>query len=178
MRALEKKLWRDLWRMKAQAVAIALVMACGIAVMIMTFGAMQSLSESRDAYYDRYRFANVFAQLKRAPFHVADRIAAIPGVANVEARIVHYVTLHIPGLEEPAIGQLVSLPRDRIALNNDIVLRVGRLPRRGSDEVLMSENLAEAHAYQPGDRVIRFADGKVQSVRANESKVLASSLNW
>jgi putative ABC transport system permease protein len=74
MRALEKKLWRDLWRIRAQAVAIALVMACGIAVMIMTFGAMRSLSESRDAYYDRYRFADVFAQLKRAPLYVADKL--------------------------------------------------------------------------------------------------------
>jgi putative ABC transport system permease protein len=160
MRALEKKLWRDLWRMKAQAIAIALVMACGIAVMIMTFGAMRSLSESRDAYYDRYRFADVFAQLKRAPLYVADQVAAIPGVANVEPRIVHYVSLHVPGLDEPAIGQLVSLPRDRSARNNDIVLRVGRLPRRGSDEVLISENLASAHSYQPGDRVSATMNGR------------------
>jgi putative ABC transport system permease protein len=160
MRALEKKLWRDLWRMKAQAVAIALVMACGIAVMIMTFGAMRSLSESRDAYYDRYRFADVFAQLKRAPLYAADKIAAIPGVANVEPRIVHFVTLHIAGLEEPAIGQLVSLPRDRAVRNNDIVLRIGRLPRRGSDEVLISENLATAHGYQPGDHVSATMNGR------------------
>lgn len=160
MRSLEKKLWRDLWRIRAQAVAIALVMACGIAVMVMTFGAMRSLSDSRDAYYDRYRFADVFAQLKRAPLYVADRIAAIPGVASVEPRIVHYVTLNIPGLEEPAIGQLLSLPRDRTARNNDIVLRVGRLPRRGSDEVLMSENLATAHGYQPGDRVSATINGR------------------
>ena len=153
MRALEKKLWRDLWRIRAQAVAIALVMACGIAVMIMTFGSMRSLSESRDAYYDRYRFADVFAQLKRAPLYVADKLTAIPGVASVEPRNVHYVSLHITGLEEPAIGQLVSLPRDGAARNNDIVLRVGRLPRRGSDEVLMSENLAIAHGFHPGDRV-------------------------
>ena len=160
MRALEKKLWRDLWRIRAQAVAVALVMACGVAVMIMTFGAMRSLSESRDAYYDRYRFADVFAQLKRAPLYVADKITAIPGVASVEARIVHYVTLHIPRLEEPAIGQLVSLPRDGHARNNDIVLRVGRLPPRGSDEVLMSENLATAHGYHPGDRVSATMSGR------------------
>jgi putative ABC transport system permease protein len=153
MRALEKKLWRDLWRIRAQAVAIALVMACGIAVMIMTFGSMRSLSESRDAYYDRYRFADVFAQLKRAPLYVADKLATIPGVASVEPRIIHYVSLEIAGLEESAIGQLVSLPRGGRARNNDIVLRMGRLPRRGSDEVLMSENLATAHGFHLGDRL-------------------------
>ena len=160
MRALEKKLWRDLWHIRAQAVAIALVMACGIAVMIMTFGAMRSLSDSRDAYYDRYRFADIFAQVKRAPLYVADKLGIIPGVASVEHRIVHYVSLHIPGLGEPAIGQLVSLPRDGLARNNDIVLRTGRLPRRGSDEVLMSENLAAANGFHPGDRLSATMNGR------------------
>ncbi|HEX3484933.1 MAG TPA: hypothetical protein VHT51_07715 [Micropepsaceae bacterium] len=61
MNPLNKKLLRDLWRMWTQALAIALVMACGIAIMEMSFGAMRSLSETRDAYYARYRFGNVFA---------------------------------------------------------------------------------------------------------------------
>jgi putative ABC transport system permease protein len=160
MSPLTKKLLRDLWRMRTQAVAIALVMACGIAIMVMSFGAMRSLSETRDAYYDRYRFANVFADAKRAPMSAAAKIAAIPGVAAVDARIVHYVTLDIPGLEQPAIGELVSLPRSGPSYTNAIVLRTGRLPRTGSDETVMSENLALAHGYQPGSTLQATINGR------------------
>ena len=160
MTPLTKKLFRDLWRIRTQAAAIALVMACGIAIMVMSFGAMRSLSETRDAYYDRYRFADVFAELKRAPLSVAAKIAAIPGVAAVDARIVHYVTLDIPGIEQPAIGELVSLPRGGLGHTNAIVLRTGRLPRAGSDEIVMSENLALAHGYQPGNRLGATINGR------------------
>lgn len=135
-------------------------MACGIAIMVMSFGAMRSLSETRDAYYDRYRFADVFAELKRAPLTVAAKIAAIPGVAAVDARIVRYVTLDIPGIEQPAIGELVSLPGEGPGYTNAIVLRAGRLPQAGSDEIVMSENLALAHSYRPGSRVGATINGR------------------
>lgn len=121
---------------------------------------MRSLSETRDAYYDRYRFADVFAELKRAPLSVAAKIAAIPGVAAVDARIVRYVTLDIPDTEQPAIGELVSLPRSGPGYTNAIVLRTGRLPRAGSDEIVMSENLALAHGYQPGNQLGATINGR------------------
>lgn len=164
MSPLTKKLFRDLWRIRTQGVAIALVMACGIAIMIMSFGAMRSLSETRDAYYERYRFAQVFAELKRAPLSVAARIGSITGVAAVDPRIVHYVTLDIPGLEQPAIGELVSLPKFGEARTNAILLREGRLPRTGSDELLMSENLALAHHYSPGDRLDATINGRKRTL--------------
>ena len=164
MTPLAKKLFRDLWRMRTQVAAIALVMACGIAIMVMSFGAMRSLSETRDAYYDRYRFADVFAEVKRAPLFAAAKIAAIPGVAAVDARIVHYVTLDIPGLEQPAIGELVSLPQGGPGHTNAIVLRAGRLPRVGSDEIVMSENLALAHRYQPGSRLDATINGRKRTL--------------
>jgi putative ABC transport system permease protein len=158
---LTRKLLRDLWRMRTQAGAVALVMACGIAIMGMSFGAMRSLSDTRDAFYDRYRFANIFADLKRAPLPVAAKVGAIPGVASVDARIVHYVTLDIPGLEQPAVGEVVSLPKhNSIAHTNAIVLRSGRLPRVGSDEIVISENLASAHNFRPGNTLDATINGR------------------
>ena len=164
MSPLTKKLLRDLWRIRTQVVAIALVMGCGIAIMVMSFGAMRSLSETRDAYYERYRFANIFADLTRAPLSLTTKIGAIPGVAAVDARIVRNVTLDIPGMEQPAIGRLVSLPRTVTANINAIVLRTGRLPRRGSDEVVMSENLAMAHHYRPGGTLQATINGRKRTL--------------
>ena len=104
MTPINRKILRDLWRIKGQALAIALVIGSGVATYIMSLGTLYSLEETRDAYYERYRFAQVFAPLKRAPQRLKADIADIAGVKTVETRIVKNVTLDIPGLSEPASG--------------------------------------------------------------------------
>jgi putative ABC transport system permease protein len=47
---LDLKLFRDLGRMKGQIVAVSLVMACGLAMMIMTRSIILTLERTRDAY--------------------------------------------------------------------------------------------------------------------------------
>ena len=74
MHSLDRKLLRDLWRTKGLVLAIALVVATAVATFIMSLGALQSLEETRLAYYERYRFADVFAGLKRAPESLERRI--------------------------------------------------------------------------------------------------------
>src|SRR5882724_2280722 len=106
---LDRKLWRDLGRMKGQATAVSLVMACGLAMLIMSRSLIYSLGSTRDEYYQAHRFADVFAVLKRAPLPVAERIRQIPGVAAIEPGVSVQVTLDIPGLDEPATGMVRSL---------------------------------------------------------------------
>ncbi len=160
MRALDRKLLRDLWHVKGQALAIAAVMACGVAIVVMTYGAMISLRETRDAYYERYRFADVFSQLRRAPLRVAAQIAEIPGVAAAEARITHYAALDIPALDRPASALLVSLPDDGEPRLNRLALREGRMPLRGRDELVMSENMAQALGDHTGAHLSVLLNGR------------------
>jgi putative ABC transport system permease protein len=152
MSALHRKLLRDLWGMKGQAIAIALVIASGVAVFTMAVGAHAALDMTRQAYYDRYRFAEVFAALKRAPLTLAERIAQLPGVAVVEPRVVMDVTLDVRGLPEPAVGRIISIPAGRPPLLNDLYLKAGRFlePNR-TGEVLVSDAFVEAHGFSPGD---------------------------
>jgi putative ABC transport system permease protein len=154
MTALDRKLLRDLWHMRGQATAICLVLACGVSTFVMSLTVVQSLEESRAVYYERYRFADVFTSLKRAPNSLAERIAEIPGVAKVQTRVVRDVTLDVEGLAEPAIGRLISVPdRGQPALN-DLHLRSGRyLEPERSGEVLVGEAFAVAHKLKPGDTV-------------------------
>ena len=118
--------------MWAQALAIALVMASGVATYVLASGAYHSLDETRQAYYLRYRFADVFAEVRRAPKSVAEQIAAIPGVAAAEPRITHLALLDVEGLAEPASGMAVSIPDLREPRLNLLHLREGRLPERAS----------------------------------------------
>jgi putative ABC transport system permease protein len=161
VRALHKKLLRDLWQMKAQALAIIAVIGTGVAMFAMYLSTFASLDRTRDLYYDSERFADVFAGTKRAPAWLAERIAEIPGVAQVETRVVVHVTLDIEGLDEPARGRLISLPEVDRATLNDIVVRRGRyIDAAGRDEVLVHEAFAAAHELEPGDRVAAIINGR------------------
>jgi putative ABC transport system permease protein len=159
--ALDRKLLRDLWQMKGQAVAIALVIGSGVAMFVMYHSAFDSLQRTQQAYYARHRFADVFAALKRAPQRLEEQLRAIPGVAEVATRVVANVTLDVPGLEEPATGRLISIPaRGRPALN-DVSLRRGRWidPSR-AEEVVASEAFAVANRLQPGSRLAAVINGR------------------
>ena len=101
-RALFRKLLRDLWRTRGQGIAISFVIPAGVAMFVAYFSAFDSLRLAQQTYYDRFRFANVFVTLKRGPLGVVDDLAAIPGVARVEPRVVMDVALDIPGRPEPA----------------------------------------------------------------------------
>jgi putative ABC transport system permease protein len=161
LRALDRKLIRDLWAMKGQSLAIAAVIAAGVAMFVMYLSNFDSLQRTRAAYYDSARFADVFASLKRAPSSLEPRLAALPGVEAVATRVIADVTLDVPGMAEPAIGRLISVPdRGRPSLN-DVFLRRGRwVDATRADEVLASEVFCEAHGFNPGDRVAAIINGR------------------
>lgn len=166
VRALDRKVLRDLVHMAPQMLAIALVMACGVAMFVMSLGTIGSLEATRSAYYERARFADVFARLERAPNALEERIAEVPGVAVVQTRVVAEVTLDVPGLREPAAGRLISLPGARPPKLNALHLRRGRRPEPGRrGEVLVGEAFADAHDLEPGDRVSAVINGRLERLR-------------
>jgi putative ABC transport system permease protein len=164
--ALDRKLLRDVWLIKEQALAIALVIGCGVATFVMSLSTLASLALTQDTYYDRYRFAQVFATLKRAPATLTARIADLPGVARVETRVVRDVTLDVAGLSEPGVGRLVSIPETGRPKINDVYLRRGRYIEPGhSEEVLASEGFAEAYGFQPGDQISAVINGRLKQLK-------------
>jgi putative ABC transport system permease protein len=167
MSLLDRKLLRDLRALKSQALAVALVMACGLAMMIMTRSLILSLATTRDTYYRENRFADVFARLKRAPNAVREQLAAIPGVATVQTGIAVQVTLDVPGLAEPAVGLINSLPERGEQVLNRTYLRAGRLPlgRTTHGELAVGEAFAEAHGLKPGAQLSAILNGAKQSFR-------------
>lgn len=147
--------------MWGQAVAIAFVIAAGVASVVMSLGTYQSLQETRDAYYERYRFSHIFGYAKRAPETLADRIALIPGVALVQTRIVQDLILELPDLREPARGRIISIPETGEPILNDLVLAEGRWIRPDDpDEVVISDAFATANNFRPGDNLIGNVNGK------------------
>src|SRR5688572_3677388 len=110
MRALDRKLLRDLRHQRMQVLSIAAVVACGVMAVSAMRSTLGSVQSARDEYYASHRFGDVFAPLKRAPMTLVARIGEIPGVGALETRVVLDVTLDVPGLDEPATGHIVSIP--------------------------------------------------------------------
>lgn len=163
---LDLKMWRDLSRMKGQLAAVSLVMACGLAMMIMMNSLVYSLSNARDEYYQKYRFGDVFADLKRAPNSLRERLAEIPGVTAVETRVNGRIILDLPGMVEPADGVILSLPDDRPQQLHLLHLRRGRLPStEGRREVVVGEAFANAHGFSPGDTLTVIMHGARETLK-------------
>ena len=162
---LDRKLFCDLRRLWAQALAIALVVAGGIATLVAAVGSLRSLEETRTAYYERYQFADVFAPLRRAPKSLVTRIAEIPGVAAVDARIAKLALLDIPGFPEPATGQFISLPESAQPRLNRLYLRMGRMPDpRTPDEVVVSEGFVNVHGFTLGSHFSAILNGRKRNL--------------
>ncbi|MDJ0651321.1 MAG: FtsX-like permease family protein [Xenococcaceae cyanobacterium MO_188.B19] len=166
MNSLDRKLFRDLWHSRGQVIAIALVVACGIASFVMARSAYTSLTLTQNTYYNKYHFAQVFASLKRAPESLKSQIAEIPGVAQTQTRIMVDVTLDVPDLPEPGTGRLISIPEQQIPLLNKPFIRKGRYiePGRGN-EVLVSEAFAQANKLQLQDTIGAIINGRWEQLK-------------
>jgi len=150
-RAIDLKLLRDLRRLWAQVLAIAVVLSCGVMVLLMSVGMSGALDRSRDAYYDSNAFADLFVRATRVPLTLLPELRGIDGVSDVEARISRFVILDLPGRVRPATAQIVSLPDARTPRLNKLILTEGRWPDPGAvEEVLLNAPFAEANGYAPG----------------------------
>jgi len=166
MATLDRKLIRDVIHLRGQVVAITLVVACGVASFVAMRSTYNALLASQQSYYESYRFAEVFAQLKRAPDSIATRISEIPGVGQAEFRVVADVTLDVPGLDEPAKGRIISIPEQQRPMLNDLYLREGRYVEAGRrDEVLVSGAFATANNLKPGNTLSAVINGKWQRLQ-------------
>jgi putative ABC transport system permease protein len=159
--ALDRKLLRDLWEMKGQALAIAAVIGAGVVMFVAFNSNFESLRLSQGIFYESSRFADVFATLKRAPARLEERFRDMPGVEAVATRVVADVTLDVPGMAEPASGRLISLPERGRPVLNDLFLRRGRwIDESRPDEVLANESFCQAHGFGPGDRIAAVINGR------------------
>ncbi|MCB1997196.1 MAG: ABC transporter permease, partial [Rhodoferax sp.] len=173
MRALDRKLLRDLRALWSQALTIALVVASGIAGFVTTLSAIDSLELARDRFYASGRFADVFGAVKRAPDALTARLGAVPGVADVQTTTEFAVRVTRDGVDDPIVGQLIGVPRDEPLRMNRVVLREagggiapapvagpgGALPD-GALPAWVSEGFVRAHGLQRGSRLQALINGK------------------
>lgn len=170
MKALDRKVWRDLRLLWSQALTIALVVASGVGGFVATLSAVDSLAQARDDFYAQGHFADVFATVKRAPDAVAGRLAEIPGVIDVQTTVEAVARVAVPGSTDPVIGQLIGRDPRLPQRLNQVQLRSGRWPEGGTHaggelEAVVTESFADAHRLRPGSAVSALVNGKQRTLR-------------
>jgi putative ABC transport system permease protein len=158
MRTLNRKLLRDLRRMRSQAIAIGAVVAAGVCVSVLGVCNEATLMASQRHVYDEHRFADVWVMLKRAPRAVANDLARIRGVDVVEPRLLVPAMLDMPDVAEPVSLRIVGLPA-RAPQLNDISIVDGAAVRASTD-ILVSQPFATAHRLRPGDSVTAILNNR------------------
>ncbi len=164
--SLTLKMLRDLWGMKGQALAIAVVLAGGVATFVMSRSVFQSLVLTQSTFYREYQFADAFVALKRAPESMRTRLAEIPGVQTVETRVMAQASVQVLGYEQPVTAVIVSQPDQGQPVLNQLHVKAGNLASpASSNEVVISEAFATAHSLQPGDALYATINGRQRRLR-------------
>jgi len=165
VKAIDRKLLRDLWQMRSQVVTVALVVASAFSGFAGSLATYYSLEQAREQFYESARFGHVFADLKRAPREIERRIAGIPGVSEAETTVVFDVTLDVAGVAEPIVGRMIGLPESGARRLDRLVIRRGRAPERGAPgEVVVSEGFANTRNLGPGKSVTALINGRKEAL--------------
>lgn len=162
--SLDRKLLRDLRRLRGQVLTIALVVCAGIGSFVTLRSTWAALERQKHLYYETQRFADAFVHLRRAPLALAAELARLPGVEALEPRVVDNASLLLDSLAEPVSAQLVSLPDEASSQLNDIVLTSGR-PPEAKDETVVLDAFAKAHGIRPGDTLQLVVAERLRPVR-------------
>lgn len=163
MTALNLKLVRDLRRLWSQVLAIMMVTAVGACAYIILVGTADSIQQTQAEYYKRYRFADVFSTVERAPNGLVETIRRIDGVQGVSTGIAYTGLVEIPDQMVPANCLITSLPT--AGGLNQLHIREGRLPEAGSKtEVVVSEPFARGNEIHPGDSLYATLRGEKRKI--------------
>lgn len=166
MSVLDRKVLRDLWSLRGQVFTIALLVATGVTVLIGSISTYVSLLTTEETYYRDSHFADLWADVKRAPKSLLQSLSEIPGAALAEARIVKDVRVVWPRSELSVAGRIVSIPANGQPQLNQLHLARGRWidPLR-RDEILVNVGFAETWSVAPGDPIEVVLNGRIQTFR-------------
>lgn len=157
------KLRRDIFASGWQFLAVAVVIALGVAIFIGTYGSYQNLRSSYDRTYEELDMGDLWFEFASAPADVGETVEGIEGVAAAEARLVRELPMEVPDTdEERVLGRFVALPSDRRPSVNDVKVTEGAYfsAASGQPEALLEKSFADYHDLGPGDRLQALtADG-------------------
>ncbi len=164
--SLDIKLFRDLKQLRAQTITTAILVICGVSLLVSSWSAFQSLRSVRDSYYKNYQFADIFAEFKAAPAEIIAKIRHLDGIESAEARIVMDGLVYLKTQPEPALARFIMLTPANQSNLNKLYIRRGRLPVESTEiEIAVHEAFAEANNLSLGDTFKILIQGQSEDAK-------------
>lgn len=165
MRALNRKLVREMTHSAGLLLLVASIIAVGITCYVALQSAYHNLDLARRRYYRQCRMADFWIDLKKMPVAELDALYRVDGVSEVQTRIQSLATVDLPDKIVPINAQVISLPDRREPVLNDIVLRRGDyFGQRRRNEVIVSDKFAIANGISPGSTIHLLLNNRRQEL--------------
>ncbi len=159
-RMLFRKTARDMKSTWPQSLALAIIVALGIAGLVSMDGAYRNLSTSYNYAYKTLHFADVTFSVQAAPSAVVKKVAHLDGVSAVTGRLIIDTGYDLPS-GEPIRARFIGLPTDSQPEVDSLYIREGRYLQAGDkDAVVLESHFAKFYGLHPGDEVTPIVNGK------------------
>lgn len=151
VRPMQRKLWRDIRRHRAQFIAVTITMFLGVTIFGATYDSYQNLRASYDTTATEYRFANLtIAGGDTAA--IAAQAASTSAVESVETRTSADIPFRVG--ETKLLGRAVGVPAEGQPTVNQLeVLTGGYVDPANPDGILVEKHMADHFELTPGSTV-------------------------
>lgn len=158
MRVLDRRLWRLVKASKLQFGAVVALIVVGMAAFTSLTNTAANLSFSLADFYRQFAFADLFADFAPVTASTLDRLAKLPGVKAVEARLVTDARADVGRELNPTLRLVSITPGQKI---NRLYVREGRLPGSGERGIALLAKFARANNLKVGDEIGLVVKGEV-----------------
>lgn len=147
-----KKFYRDLRESKGQFLSVLAVVIIGVMFYTGMYSAVEGISGAGRDYFEKYRLADLWGPVYRAPEGVVRRIEAVPGVDMAEGRVVQDVRIFME--DRNAVIRLISLPDKKRDVVNDVMMKSGSYFLPGEEnQCIVSEDFFKANHMTIGQTI-------------------------
>lgn len=158
MNILFRKLIRDIKEAKGQFISIFIVVTLGVMFYSGINGTFRNLSIAKDEYYKEYRFADIWADVYKAPESIVKRVKSLPFVKAAEGRIIKDTSMDIAG--ESATVRLITLPDKKKDIVNDIAMQSGSyFSAEDINQCILEDGFLKANGFKIGDYIYPIING-------------------
>ncbi|MCX7921241.1 MAG: FtsX-like permease family protein [Clostridia bacterium] len=151
MGILNKMLFREIIKSKSQFLAAVAVIFAGISVFSASYMSYLNLKNSKDYYYEKYKFLDYYAEAKNITPEVLKQVKALDGVKEANVRISEDVGVDM-GKDKRITLRLISMPDDKKSIINDIFFTSGTyFSSKFQNSCMVNRKFAEYYRLSEGD---------------------------
>lgn len=162
---LLRKVFRDMKENKGAYAACIVVIVIGLMIFTSFSIVMDNLTLSQSNFYKAQNFADGFAEVRLMPIRDVEKLRDIPGIKDIQGRMMEDVRVLLPGGGDDVYLRLVSVyPEDDNPING-VHLTGGSTLQDGTMQMLLDTKFFETNKLELNQEIELIAEGKIHKLR-------------